>query len=162
MDIDALERTLGLMPYCQFCENIRKVNGCEGCNGFINPLRPSENEPPTKFKPIYKIRKENKKMVITIIGSLKREREMQEVKKYFERFGHKVNCPGELELQSKPLIEIQKEWYEKIEEADLIVAIPKAVLLDGHGKSNFVLEFGESTSYEMAIASKLKKKIIFA
>lgn len=160
MDIDALERILGLMPYCQFCENLRKVNGCEGCNGFINPLRPSENKPPTKFKPIYK-NKEEKKMIITIIGSCSNPDQMKECKEYWERFGHKVNCPCDPGRDELPLIEKQSSWIEKIEEADLVVAIHKNICMGTRPKSEYVFEFGESTSYEMAIALRFKKQIIF-
>lgn len=102
-------------------------------------------------------------MIITIIGSLSKFKEMEEAKEYFERFGHKVNCPTSPELQEMALIEIQKEWIKKIKEADLIVAVPKAVYLaEKSGQTQFVHEFGESTSYEMAIASELNKEIIFS
>lgn len=87
---------------------------------------------------------------------------MADAKAYFERFGHMVNCPADPNLQKKPLIMIQEEWIEKIKEADLIVVIPKNVSLVDNGESKMVFEFGESTSYEMAIAESLgKPKVIF-
>ena len=47
------------------------------------------------------------------------------------------------------------------EEADLIVAVPKDVALTANGDSKYILEFGESTSYEMAIARRFNKPILF-
>lgn len=160
MDRDTLEYFFGVTSYCQICENIRNANGCEGCNGVVNPLCPSEDEPPTKFKPIYK-NKEKKKMIITIIGSLSKAKEMKECKQYWERFGHTVNCPCDPGRENLPLIEKQSSWIEKIEEADLVVAIHKDICMGTRPKSEYVFEFEESTSYEMAIALRFKKQIIF-
>lgn len=161
MDRYALEGTLGLTSYCQICENIRKTNGCEGCVGIVNIFRPDKDTPPSKFKSIYKVRKENKKMVVTIIGSLSNKKEMEEIKVFLEEEGFKVNSPGDPEIQKKPLVDIQSTRIEKIEEADLIVAVPKDVALTANGGSKYILEFGESTSYEMAIARKFNKPILF-
>lgn len=161
MDRYALEGTLGLTSYCQICENIRKTNGCEGCVGIVNIFRPDKDTPPSKFKSIYKVRKENKKMVVTIIGSLSNEKEMEEIKAFLEEEGFKVNSPGDPEIQKKPLVDIQSTMIEKIEEADLVVAVPEDVALTANGDSKYILEFGESTSYEMAIARKFNKPILF-
>lgn len=43
----------------------------------------------------------------------------------------------------------------------MIIAIPKNVALTANGDSKYVLEFGESTSYEMAIARRFNKPILF-
>lgn len=161
MDRYALEGTLGLTSYFQICENIRKTNGCEGCVGIVNIFRPDKDTPPSKFKSIYKVRKENKKMVVTIIGRLSNEKEMEEIKAFWEQCGAVVNSPGDPEVQKKPLVDIQSTWIEKIEEADLIVAVPKDVALTANGDSKYILEFVESTSYEMAIARKFNKPILF-
>lgn len=161
MDRYALEGTLGLTSYCQICENIRKTNGCEGCVGIVNIFRPDKDTPPSKFKSIYKVRKENKKMVVTIIGRLSKKKEMDEIKAFWEQCGAVVNSPGDPEVQKKPLVDIQSTWIEKIEEADLIVAVPKDVALTANGDSKYILEFGESTSYEMAIARRFNKPILF-
>lgn len=161
MDRYALEGTLGLTSYCQICENIRKTNGCEGCVGIVNIFIPDKETPPSKFKSIYKVRKENKKMVVTIIGSYNNTDKMKECKEYWERFGHKVNCPCDPGRSAMALITKQSSWIEKIEEADLVVAIPKEIKMQEHGASNYVLNFGESTSYEMAIALRFKKQIVF-
>lgn len=99
-------------------------------------------------------------MIVTIIGSMSCMSKMKECKNYWERFGHKVNCPCDDGRDSMALITKQSTWIEKIEEADLIVAIPKEIKMQGHGASTYVQEFGESTSYEMAIALRFKKQIV--
>ena len=109
--------------------------------------------PPSKFKAA--------NMVVTIIGSLTKKKEMDEIKAFWEQCGAVVNSPGDPEVQKKPLVDIQRTWIEKIEEADLIVAVPKDVALTANGDSQYILEFGESTSYEMAIARKFNKPILF-
>ena len=96
-------------------------------------------------------------MVVTIIGSLTEKKEMDKIKAFLDKCGAIVNSPGDPELQKEPLVNIQRTWIEKIEEADLIIAIPKSVSL----AANYVLEFGESTSYEMAIARRFNKPILF-
>lgn len=101
-------------------------------------------------------------MVVTIIGSLTKKQEMDEIKAFWEGHGAVVNSPGDPELQKEPLVDIQRTWIEKIEEADLIVAVPKGVAMTANGDNKYVLEFGESTSYEMAIARRFKKPIAFA
>lgn len=97
-------------------------------------------------------------MIVTIIGSLTKKKEMDEIKAFWERRGAVVNSP---EIQKEPLVDIQRTWIEKIEEADLIVAVPKGVAMTANGDSKYVLEFGESTSYEMAIAKRFNKVILF-
>ena len=100
-------------------------------------------------------------MVVTIIGSLTKKKEMGEIKAFLEKCGAIVNSPGDPEIQKEPLVDIQRTWIEKIEEADLIIAIPKDVALTAHGDNKYILEFGESTSYEMAIARRFNKPILF-
>lgn len=100
-------------------------------------------------------------MIVTIIGSLTKKKEMDEIKAFWESRGAVVNSPGDPEIRKEPLIDIQRTWIEKIEEAGLIIAIPKSVSLTANGDSKYVLEFGESTSYEMAIARRFNKPILF-
>lgn len=100
-------------------------------------------------------------MTVTIIGSLSKKHIMDDVKKYFERLGCKVNSPNDPDLQSHCLYEIQKTWIEKIEEADLIVVVSKSVVAGRNASSTFSLEIGESTSYEMAIAHKFGKRTVY-
>lgn len=100
-------------------------------------------------------------MIITIIGSCKDTEKMNACKEYWERFGHKVNCPCDLKNDDMSLIAIDSKWIEKIEEADLIVAIHKSLSLEGGGGTSHIMDFGESTTYEMAIALRFNKIIVF-
>ena len=100
-------------------------------------------------------------MIVTIIGSLTKKKEMDKIKSFLVRHGAIVNSPEDPEVQKEPLVDIQRTWIKKIEEADLIVAIPKDVALTANGDSKYILEFDESTSYEMAIARRFNKNILF-
>lgn len=147
--------------WCYRCHNIigGDLNKCNGCKANAN-----ENIPPSKFiSGNYSdfLKKEKKSMIVTIIGSLTKKKEMDEIKAFWERSGAVVNSPGDPEVQKEPLVAIQRTWIEKIEEADLIVAVPKGVAMTANGDSKYVLEFGESTSYEMAIAKRFNKVILF-
>ena len=139
---------------------VADLNKCNGCKQNSN-----DHLPPSKFKPgnMYGDlnKKEEKNMIVTIIGSLRKKKEMDEIKAVWEQCGAVVNSPGDPEVKKKPLVDIQSTWIEKIEEADLIVAVPKDVALTANGDSNYILEFGESTSYEMAIARRFNKPILF-
>lgn len=100
-------------------------------------------------------------MTVTIIGSLKWADDMREAKAFYEGLGFNVHSPADEDVQCKPLIMIQDEWIKNIKAADFIVVIPKDSTLDPTaGKTKWEYEFGESTSYEMAIASSFKKKIV--
>ena len=152
--------------WCYRCYNLARaafvndLNKCDGCKQNSN-----DHLPPSKFKPgnMYGDlnKKEEKNMIVTIIGSLRKKKEMNEIKAFLEKCGAIVNSPGDPEVQKEPLVDIQRTWIKKIEEADLIVAIPKDVALTANGDSKYILEFGESTSYEMAIARRFNKPILF-
>lgn len=152
--------------WCYRCYNLAEatcvvdLNKCDGCKQNTN-----DHLPPSKFKAANMYgdlnKKEEKNMVITIIGSLTRKKEMDEIKALLEVRGFVVNSPGDPEAQKEPLVDIQRRWIEKIEEADLIIAVPKSVAMTANGDSKYVLEFGESTSYEMAIARRFNKPILF-
>lgn len=130
---------------------------------------------PSKFNPGNMYggfnKKEEKNMIVTIIGSLTKKKEMDKIKAFWEQHGAVVNSPGDPKVQKEPLENIQRMWIERIEEADLIVAVPKDVtlipnrddkyLLEFGGDSKYALEFGESTSYEIAIARRFDKPILF-
>lgn len=100
-------------------------------------------------------------MIVTIIGSLSKSDVMDSIKNHFEFIGCEVNSPNDPNLQKLPLLEIQKTWIKKIEEADLIVVVSKNVCVGGNGSSIFSFEFGESTSYEMAIAYSFNKRMVY-
>lgn len=149
--------------FCEICCKtlLEDANKCDGCQPMFMH---GERVEPTHFvaKDKYKLIMEDGKMVVTICGSYSKKDEMLKCKEYFERFGHKVNCPFNPYRVKAPLITKQAEWIEKIEEADLVVAIAKdLVVSDGEeGGTLYGMKFGESTSYEMAIAMKLKKQIM--
>lgn len=156
---------MGYDNWCRHCYNlvcgdVADLNKCNGCKQNSN-----DHLPPSKFKAANMYgglnKKEEKSMVVTIIGSLTKKKEMDVIKAFWEGHGCVVNSPGDPEVQKEPLVDIQKMWIEKIEEADLIVAMPKSVALTANGDSKYILEFGESTSYEMAIASRFNKPILF-
>lgn len=145
--------------WCNTCERIRNgdSNNCDGCKSSTNP----EHYPPSKY--IHHLLKEEKKMTVTIIGSLTTEEEMKDIKKYFEHLGFKVNCPGkDLDVQKQPLVDIYSAYIKKIEEADLIIAVPKKTAATADGGSEYIFQFGEATSYEIAIAKRFNKNIVLA
>lgn len=152
--------------WCYCCYNLAcaisgvDLNICNGCKPNAN-----DHLPPSKFKAGNMYgglnKKEEKNMIVTIIGSLTKKKDLEEIKAFWEGRGAVVNSPGDPEIQKDPLVDIQITWIEKIEEADLIIAIPKNVALTANGDSKYVLEFGESTSYEMAIARRFNKPILF-
>lgn len=154
---------MGYDNWCYCCRNITQavdLNKCNGCKQNAN-----DHLPPSKFKPGNMYgglnKKEEKNMIVTIIGSLTKKKEMDEIKAFWKGLGFVVNSPGDPEIQKEPLVDIQRTWIGKIEEADLIIAIPKNVALTANGDGKYVLEFGESTSYEMAIARRFNKPILF-
>lgn len=154
---------MGYDNWCYCCRNITQAVDLNECNG----CKQNENDhlPPSKFKPgnMYGClnKKEEKNMVVTIIGSMTKKKEMDKIKAFLEKRGAIVNYPGDPELQKEPLENIQRTWIEKIEKADLIVALPKDVALTANGDGKYILEFGESTSYAMAIARRFNKPIFF-
>lgn len=82
-------------------------------------------------------------ITITIIGSLKQEKEIRDASDFaFEVFDavRAVYIPI-FELDSKPLIRIQEKELRQITKSDLVIAVPKPDMT-----------FEESTSYEIAIA----------
>lgn len=147
--------------WCYRCYNFidGNANKCNGCRANENDNIPPSNFTSGNYSDFLK--KEEKKMIVTIIGSLTKKKEMDEIKAFWERRGAVVNSPGDPEVQKEPLVAIQRTWIEKIEEADLIVAVPKGVAMTANGDSKYVLEFGESTSYEMAITKRFNKVILF-
>lgn len=154
---------MGYDNWCYCCRNITQAVDLNKCNG--RKQNANDHLPPSKFKPGNMYgglnKKEEKNMIVTIIGSLTKKKEMDEIKTFWESRGAVVNSPGDPEIQKEPLVDIQRTWIEKIEEADFIIAIPKNVAMTANGDSKYVFEFGESTSYEMAIARRFNKQILF-
>lgn len=69
--------------WCDICKNRFVANNCEGCQSdMVDP----EHIMPSKFNCVYIVRKnkvEDKKMIVTIIGSLSRQNRIKEAKKIF-------------------------------------------------------------------------------
>lgn len=94
--------------------------------------------------------KENKK-IITIIGSLTHSSyDITMLSNYLLDLGFTVHDPVTSNRQNKnmTLYDIQDFYISYIINADLVIAVPKP---DG--------TFGESTSYELAIAKAFHKKV---
>lgn len=105
----------------------------------------------------------DRKLVVVFIGSLKScSYSMSVAKEFFENLGMEVLTPYDEDLQNKPLLVIQKIWINHIVNCDFVVAFAKSRDLDDNypGETIMKYEFGESTSYELAIALKNNKKIL--
>ena len=100
-------------------------------------------------------------MIVTIIGSYSRKEAMEKCKDFWEERGCIVNCPCDPEREHLSLFEKQSSWIERIKEANLVVAIPKIIVMMPNGASEYRLDIGESTSYELAIAHHFDKQVIF-
>ncbi len=104
-------------------------------------------------------------MEITIIGSLSRIDTMNEIENYLNSISFeeeiKVNNPANKDMQGLPLQMIQKMWIENIRRSDFIIAVPKILRLKpDSGETSYEVAFGESTSYELAIAEALEKPVL--
>lgn len=102
-------------------------------------------------------------MKVVVVGSLSRECDILECKHYFEKIGAEVVTP--LEYQNGSLYDIQVRYAEFINQADLIVAIPKNVERPDISECPYgfldKLGFGESTSYEIAMAITFGKRVVY-
>lgn len=149
--------------------NHRILNDDIGNYMYINPNELSSiiNKSVSKLKEGYnslqkQSKKENKKMIITIIGSYKDSDKIKQCKEFWEAYRCTVNCPCDENRKNMPLIKKQSDWIKKIKEADLIIAISKDINTESCADdTNISLKFGESTSYEMAIANTFNKPVIF-
>lgn len=102
-----------------------------------------------------------KKKKVVIICSLSCKDTCEEAAKLFEDLGMDVVSP--LKVQNDSLYFLQIRYLKEIESADLVVAIPKicSPLSELPGRTVVTSEFGESTSYELAYANHIGKRIIF-
>lgn len=71
-------------------------------------------------------------MIVTIIGSLTKKDEISMVGEYFRSFGNKVHTPEDLNNTGLSLLDIQRQYIKFIEEADLIVVIPKKTNINSY------------------------------
>lgn len=95
-------------------------------------------------------------MNIVVIGSLSRDAAILEVKSYFKGLSttsSEINVVTPMDKQGGPLLAIQEEYVDKIAAADLVIAVPKGgASMSADVGTSIEYNFGESTSYEMAIA----------
>lgn len=146
--------------WCIQCKNLELSNGCEGCKPNIIG---DEYYMPTGF-----VKKEETKMSnvatmeVTIIGSLSKKDRMNECEEFFKKLGAKVNNPADASRREKSLVAKQESWIEAIENADLVVVIPKEYMLaQDSTATKYGMTLGESTSYELAIARRFGKQVVF-
>lgn len=105
-------------------------------------------------------------MKVVVVGSLSRERDILECKKYFENIGAEVITPLEHQ-QDGDLLQLMINYIGFIEEADLVVVTPKSIgshlsVVDSTlGAYSETLYFGESSTYEMAIAERFGKRCVY-
>lgn len=139
------------------------LNRCDGCHQVGENWDDACENRPSKFQlsPYIINKKEDQKMIVTVIGSTKVSRkEMEACRNFFQRFGHEVHTPIDPGIQEMPLLDIMKLWIENISKSDLIVAIPKVSTNCCNGENKRYVEFGESTTYEIAIAEKFEKRVV--
>ena len=100
-------------------------------------------------------------MKVVVIGSINgTQHDMEAAVKFFERF-EGIETVSALDLQDRPLIYTQRVMVQRIKEADLIVVVPKnRVCSDLPNETIYEVEFGESTSYEIAMAREFRKEIV--
>lgn len=101
-------------------------------------------------------------MNITVIGSMKQTVEMLKIKDIYSKLGNDVFCPCDPERKNLTLLGKQTSWIEHIESSDIIIAIPKETkMFETDGDSTVIgVRFGESTSYEIAIANHFNKDVM--
>lgn len=102
-------------------------------------------------------------MKVVIIGSLKSKEKIKQAERAFLEMGCSVFTPFDNDQQSQSLVEIQRHYYTQIKTADLVVAIPKldAWASDEPGTQTENMVFGESTCYEIAIATMNAIPIVY-
>lgn len=102
-------------------------------------------------------------MNIVIISSLSNEEDIKTLREVFQSFnGGVFDVITPLDDQTGSLCNLQLGYIEKIEGADLVVAIPKKRILNPVADIGTTIEyiFGESTSYEIAIARHFNKPFV--
>lgn len=104
-------------------------------------------------------------MKVVIIGSLKEsQNKIKIIADYFESNDDIVIDPITINEFADSTFEAQLRYISEIMECDLVVAVSK----NGNnfqdegvdGNTTVTYKFGESTTYELALAKKLDKKIL--
>lgn len=102
-------------------------------------------------------------MKVVIIGSLK-ESQSKIIADYFESNDDIVIDPITINEFADSTFEAQCKYIGEIMDCDLVIAVPKNggdfqdECVDGNTMVTY--RFGESTTYELALAKKLGKKIL--
>lgn len=101
-------------------------------------------------------------MKIVICGSLSNKALLLNVEEELNKLfpGSNIITPVNEVRQEKSLLDIQKEYIVEIEAADLVVVIPKHVKTMRDGGQDMLFTFGESTTYEMALAHVHTKPVM--
>lgn len=98
-------------------------------------------------------------MKVVILGSIKHNSDVITSVANFWK-GHNVDVIYPIDsIKTKNLLDIQMNYINEIEDADLVLAIPKKIVDGVNGYYNCTFEFGESVSYEMAIAKHFRKPV---
>lgn len=105
-------------------------------------------------------------MKVVVIGSVNAcSDEFKDIKKFFENRKCEVITPIDDDRQNgTPLIMLMEQYIEYIKNADIVIACSKNHLYCEDETSLWEyerLEFGESTSYEIAIAKCFHKPILY-
>lgn len=92
-------------------------------------------------------------MIITVIGSLNCMNTFKSIKSFWIKKDPNtiVNIPSY--EPTKKLLTIYSDYIKKIGYSDMVIAVPKNTKYDEGGVNSMSYEFGESTTYEMAIAN---------
>lgn len=96
-------------------------------------------------------------MIITIIGSVKEnEKDMAIMKEFLSRLRNVV-IYSPLDNQNGTIYDLQRAYIDKIAESNLVIAISKPRKCGGP----WSLHFGESTTYELAMADFFGVPVIY-
>ena len=99
-------------------------------------------------------------MNVCIICSLKNEEQCMDAVNILETIGMNVWHPF-MHQNGEPLYLTYSNYLKRIDMADLVLALPKTVSFHSCQTNSLELDFGESTTYEMAYANHAGKPVIF-
>lgn len=103
-------------------------------------------------------------MKVVIIGSLSCKHVIETVETFCKDVLGADNIITPFKCKSGSLLRMQKSYIQYIEDCDLVIAVPKYSVTEESLEDNnhtYIKEcFGESTSYEIAMALYLKKNIL--
>lgn len=155
--------------WCEYCDHFEEYMQNRNRKSSLNCAlcNKEAKKPPTKYRnKLINKNQEEKNMnnkIVTIIGSTHSKESktvMKKCKEFWENQGYTVNYPLEMTPVTTPLCSIMRKYIDYISEAEFIIAIPKhSDPLHTEG-CEYEIAFGESTSYEIAIANYFGKPVI--